>query len=44
MGMNTLATLRATLEQQTNRIEVDPELARKALVPLQRMLDFRAQR
>lgn len=44
MGMNTLATLRETLEQQTNRIEVDAELARRALIPLQRMLDFRAQR
>ena len=44
MGMNTLAALRATLEQRNNRIEVDPELGRRALVPLQRMLDFRAQR
>ena len=44
MGMNTLENLRLTLEQQSNRIEVDAELAKKALVPLQRMLDFRAQR
>ncbi|HTR00474.1 MAG TPA: quinolinate synthase NadA [Candidatus Acidoferrum sp.] len=48
MGMNTLTALRMTLEagdySSKNRIEVDPELGRRALVPLQRMLDFRAQR
>lgn len=44
MGMNTLASLRQTLESRSNEIIVDPMLARQALVPLQRMLDFRAQR
>lgn len=44
MGMNTLQTLRQTLEQHSNEILVDPELGRKALIPLQRMLDFRNQR
>lgn len=50
MGMNTLAALRQTLEQfekpghKSNEILVDASLGRKALVPLQRMLDFRSQR
>jgi len=50
MGMNTLASLRLALEQlghpdhASNQIVVDPLLGRKALVPLQRMLDFRSQR
>lgn len=44
MGMNTLQTLRQTLEHHTNEIHVDPELRKKALIPLQRMLDFRNQR
>ena len=44
MGMNTLAVLRTTLEQRSNEILVDPELGRQALIPLQRMLDFRNQR
>ena len=44
MGMNTLAALRETLETRSNEIVVDAELGRKALIPLQRMLDFRAQR
>lgn len=44
MGMNTLSALRLTLEQKSNEILVDSALARKALVPLQRMLDFRSQR
>ncbi|HWK53194.1 MAG TPA: quinolinate synthase NadA [Hyphomicrobiales bacterium] len=41
MGMNTLQTLYESLRDGSNAIEVDPELGRKALVPLQRMLDFR---
>lgn len=44
MGMNTLQTLRQTLEQHNNEIFVDPELRKRALIPLQRMLDFRNQR
>jgi quinolinate synthase len=44
MGMNSLESLRQTLERGGNEILVDPMLARRALVPLQRMLDFRDQR
>lgn len=44
MGMNTMENLYHSLLEGSNEILVDPELARKALVPLQRMLDFRAQR
>lgn len=44
MGMNTLAALRQTLESRSNEILVDAALGRQALIPLQRMLDFRAQR
>jgi quinolinate synthase len=44
MGMNTLEALHASLTQGSNEIHVDPELGRRALVPLQRMLDFNAQR
>jgi quinolinate synthase len=44
MGMNSLESLRLTLERGDNEILVDPSLAKQALVPLQRMLDFRDQR
>lgn len=44
MGMNTLAKLHSSLLEGSNEILVDPEQGRRALVPLQRMLDFRAQR
>lgn len=44
MGMNTLSVLRSTLEQRSNEILVDPALGKQAVVPLQRMLDFRNQR
>jgi quinolinate synthase len=44
MGMNTLDALHASLKYGTNEIHVDPELARRALIPLQRMLDFNARR
>jgi len=40
MGMNSLINLAETLEKGTNEIFVDPELARKARIPIQRMLDF----
>lgn len=44
MGMNNMVNLYHSLRDGSNEILVDPELGRKALVPLQRMLDFRAQR
>lgn len=44
MGMNTMQNLCESLEAESNEIHVDPELGRRALIPLQRMLDFRAQR
>ena len=43
MAMNHLRNLADSLESGTNEILVDPELGRRALVPLQRMLDFRAR-
>jgi quinolinate synthase len=44
MGMNTLESLHSSLLTGSNEIHVDPELARRALIPLQRMLDFNASR
>lgn len=44
MGMNTMENLHRTLRDGSNEILVDRELGHRALVPLQRMLDFRAQR
>ena len=41
MGMNTMETLHNSLLHGSNEIHIDPELGRKALVPLQRMLEFR---
>ncbi len=41
MAMNALENLASVFEQDDNEIHVDPELARKAMIPLQRMLDFR---
>ena len=41
MAMNVLENLASVFEQDDNEIHVDPELARKAMIPLQRMLDFR---
>ena len=40
MAMNVLEHLAATLEQGSNEVFVDPELGKRAVVPLQRMLDF----
>jgi len=40
MGMNSLINLAEILEKGTNEILVDKELARRARVPIQRMLDF----
>lgn len=41
MGMNQLENLATAFERQDNEILVDPVLAEKAMVPLQRMLDFK---
>ncbi len=43
MAMNELENLVAVLEQGGNEIFVDPALGQKAMVPLQRMLDFAKQ-
>ena len=42
MAMNALENLYASLQSESNEILVSPELVAKALVPLQRMLDFAA--
>jgi quinolinate synthase len=44
MGMNTLEALHDSLLHGSNEIHVDPELGKRALIPLQRMLDFNARR
>ncbi|MEW5251395.1 quinolinate synthase NadA [Microbulbifer discodermiae] len=41
MAMNSLESLCRVLERGDNEILVDPELGRRAMKPLQRMLDFR---
>lgn len=41
MAMNVLENLANVFERDDNEIQVDPELARKAMIPLQRMLDFK---
>lgn len=41
MAMNELEALAAVFERGDNEILVDPALARRAMVPLQRMLDFK---
>jgi quinolinate synthase len=41
MAMNHLRNLADSLERGDNEIRIDPELGRRAMVPLQRMLDFR---
>lgn len=41
MAMNTMHSLAQVFEQADNEIEVDPEVAARAMKPLQRMLDFR---
>lgn len=43
MGMNSLQAMYQSLRDGSNRITVDPVLAKKAMIPLQRMLDFAAQ-
>ncbi len=44
MGMNSLQATLESLRDGSNRVQVDRELAKKAMLPLQRMLDFSAQR
>ncbi len=44
MAMNDLQALLSTLEQENNEIEVDEQLAAKAMLPLQRMLNFSRER
>lgn len=44
MAMNSLVGVRDVLVRQHQRVEVDPELGRRALLPLQRMLRFNAER
>lgn len=41
MGMNTLQNLYESLLHGSNEILVDPALGKQAMIPLQRMLDFR---
>ncbi len=43
MAMNTLVNLYETLRDTTNTIEVDEQTRQKALIPLNRMLDFSYQ-
>ena len=40
MAMNQLEVLRNALRDGTNEIVIDPEVGRRAMIPLQRMLDF----
>lgn len=46
MAMNELSTLAATLRDEAsmaaNEIHVDPEIGRQAMIPLKRMLEFKA--
>lgn len=43
MAMNGLENLAECLETGSNEVFVDPELGKKAMVPLQRMLNFAAE-
>lgn len=43
MAMNHLKNLRDALAQGGNEVLVDSELGKRAMIPLQRMLDFREQ-
>ncbi len=43
MAMNNLDNLLDSLKNGTNEIEVAPDLAKRAILPLQRMLDFKNQ-
>lgn len=43
MAMNALDNLVESLETGSNEVFVDPELGKRAMIPLQRMLDFAKQ-
>jgi quinolinate synthase len=43
MGMNALQNLEQVLDSGQNRIEIDPAVRERAVIPIQRMLDFAAQ-
>jgi len=43
MAMNALDNLVESLESGSNEVFVDPELGKRAMIPLQRMLDFAKQ-
>ncbi|MCL6416329.1 quinolinate synthase NadA [Aestuariirhabdus sp. Z084] len=43
MALNELEVMVDTLKAGSNEVQVDPELARKAMIPLQRMLQFSAE-
>ncbi len=43
MAMNALENLATTLEHGSNEIFVDPELGKRAVIPLERMLNFARQ-
>ena len=40
MGMNALDNLEATLASSDNEVFVDPAIAARAIVPLERMVQF----
>ena len=40
MGMNSLQSLLEVLENQRNEIHIDPEIRERALIPIERMLQF----
>ncbi|MBC53659.1 MAG: quinolinate synthase [Gammaproteobacteria bacterium] len=44
MGMNSLQAMYESLRDGSNQVQVDRELAARAMVPLQRMLDFSRER
>ena len=41
MAMNVLDNLASVFERTDNEIHVDPDLGKQAMIPLQRMLDFK---
>ena len=43
MGMNALQNLEQVLQSGENEIIIDPEIRKKAVIPIQRMLDFAEQ-
>ena len=43
MGMNSLHNLSAVLERDGNEITIDPSIRERAVIPIQRMLDFAAE-